>query len=46
MVNEDTGKVDKTINSSDTAPVYVVDEMDTKVFICERNKTITSYDMK
>jgi len=46
MVNKDTGKVDKTINIIDTTPLYVVDEIDTRVFICERNKTITCYDMK
>ena len=46
MVNKDTGKVDKTINIIDTTPVYVVDEIDTRVFVCERNKTITCYDMK
>ncbi len=46
MVNKDTGKVDKTINITDTTPVYVVDEVDTRVFICERNKTIICYDMK
>ena len=46
MINKDTGKVDKTINIIDTTPVYVVDEIDTRVFICERNKTITCYDMK
>ncbi len=46
MVNKDSGKVVKTINIVDTTPVYVVDEIDTRVFICERNKTITCYDMK
>ncbi len=46
MVNKDTGKVDKKINVVDTTPLYVVDEIDTRVFICERNKTISSYDLK
>lgn len=46
MVNKDTGKVDKKINIVETTPVYVVDEIDTRVFICERNKTIICYDMK
>ncbi|HQW01864.1 MAG TPA: hypothetical protein PLR30_05270, partial [Saprospiraceae bacterium] len=46
MVNKDTGKVDKTINILDATPLYVVDEIDTRVFICEHNKTITCYDMK
>lgn len=46
MVNKDTGKVDKNINLVDETPYYVVDEIDTRVFICERNKMITCYDMK
>jgi hypothetical protein len=46
MVNKDTGKVDKKINIIDITPIYVVDEIDTRVFISERNKTITCYDMK
>ena len=46
MINKDTGKVDKRINVVDITPLYVVDEIDTRVFICERNKTITCYDMK
>lgn len=46
MVNKDTGKVDKRINIVDITPLYVVDEIDTRVFVCERNKTITCYDMK
>ncbi|MBK9980847.1 MAG: hypothetical protein IPP15_00230 [Saprospiraceae bacterium] len=46
MVNKDTGKVDKKINVVDLTPQYIVDEVDTRVFLCERNKTITCYDMK
>ena len=46
MVNKDTGKVDKRINIVDITPLYVVDEIDTRVFIVEKNKTITCYDMK
>jgi len=46
MVNKDTGKEDKKINVVDTTPQYVVDEVDTRVFICEKSKTITCYDMK
>ena len=46
MVNKDTGKVDKKINLVDITPLYVVDEIDTRVFICERNKTITCHNMK
>ena len=46
MVNKDTGKVDKKINLIDTTPQYVVDEIDNRVFICERNTMITCYDMK
>jgi len=46
MVNKDTGKVDKKINIVDTTPLYVVDDVDTRVFLCEKNKTITCYDMK
>jgi hypothetical protein len=46
MVNKDTGKVDKKISVHDTTPVYVVDEVDNRVFLCEKNKTITCYDMK
>jgi len=46
MVNKDTGKVDKKINLVDTTPLYTVDEVDTRVFLCEKNKTITCYDMK
>lgn len=46
MINKDTGKADKTINIVDTTPLYVVDEIDTRVFICEHNMTIICYDMK
>ena len=46
MVNKDTGKVDKRINVNEVTPLYVVDEIDTRVFVCERNKTITCYNMK
>lgn len=46
MINKDTGKVDKKIDVVDITPQYVVDEVDTRVFICERNKTISCYDMK
>lgn len=46
MVNKDTGKVDKKISITDVNPVYVVDDIDTRVFVCELNKTITCYDMK
>lgn len=46
MVNKDTGKVDKKIELTDTTPHYVVDDIETRVFVCERNKTITCYDMK
>jgi hypothetical protein len=46
MVNKDTGKVDKRINIVDITPLYVVDEIDTRVFIVERNKTITCHNMK
>lgn len=46
MINKDTGKVDKKINMMDTTPIYVVDQIDNRVFIAERNKTITAYDMK
>lgn len=46
MVNKDTGKVEKRINIVDVTPVYVVDEIDGRVFIVEKNKTITCYNMK
>jgi hypothetical protein len=46
MVNKDTGKVDKKIELIDSTPHYVVDDIDTRVFVTERNKTITCYDMK
>ena len=46
MVNKDTGKVDKKIELIDSTPYYVVDDIDTRVFVCERNKTISCYDMK
>jgi outer membrane protein assembly factor BamB len=46
MVNKDTGKVDKTIAITDITPVYVVDEIDSRVFIAEKNKTVTCYEMK
>ncbi len=46
MVNKDNGKVDKKINVVDITPQYIVDEADTRVFLCERNKTITCYEMK
>jgi hypothetical protein len=46
MVNKDTGNVDKKIDVVDVTPQYVVDEIDTRVFICERNKTISCYNMK
>ncbi|HZV70861.1 MAG TPA: PQQ-binding-like beta-propeller repeat protein [Saprospiraceae bacterium] len=46
MVNKDTGKVDKKIDVVDITPQYIVDEIDTRVFIAEKNKTITCYDMK
>ena len=46
MVNKDTGKEDKKINLVDTTPQYVVDEIDNRVFVCEKSKTITCYDMK
>ncbi|MGB4848823.1 MAG: hypothetical protein WBP41_12940 [Saprospiraceae bacterium] len=46
MVNKDTGKVDKKIDVVDLTPQYIVDEVDTRVFLCDRNKTITCYNMK
>ncbi|MEP6795911.1 MAG: PQQ-binding-like beta-propeller repeat protein [Saprospiraceae bacterium] len=46
MVNKDTGKVDKKIDVVDLTPQYIVDEVDTRVFICEKNKTISCYNMK
>ena len=46
MVNKDTGKTDKRIAITDVTPLYVVDEIDSRVFLVEKNKTITSYDMK
>jgi len=46
MVNKDTGKTDKKISLTDASPLYVVDEVDNRVFLCEKNKTISCYDMK
>ena len=46
MVNKDTGKVEKRINIVDVTPLYVVDEIDSRVFLVEKNKTITCYNMK
>ncbi|MEP6645937.1 MAG: PQQ-binding-like beta-propeller repeat protein [Saprospiraceae bacterium] len=46
MVNKDNGKVDKKIDVVDMTPQYIVDEVDSRVFISERNKTISCYNMK
>lgn len=46
MVNKDTGEVDKRIELTDKTPQYVVDVIDTRVFLCEHNKKVTCYDMK
>lgn len=46
MVNKDNGKVDKKIDVVDLTPQYIVDEVDTRVFLCERNKTVSCYNMK
>jgi hypothetical protein len=46
MINKDTGKTDKKISLTDTTPQYVVDEVDNRVFLCEKNKTISCYNMK
>ena len=46
MVNKDSGKVDKRIELVDMTPQYVVDEIDSRVFVSERSKTITCYNMK
>ena len=46
MVNKDTGNVDKKVDVVDNTPQYVVDEIDTRIFICEKNMTITCYSLK
>ncbi len=45
MVNKDTGKVDKKIMLTESTPQYVVDGVENRVYVCEKNTMITCYDM-
>lgn len=45
MVNKDTGDTDKKIKLIDKNPQYVVDEIDNRVFLCEKTKMVSCYQM-
>lgn len=45
MVNKDSGQIDKTIPLDDKTPNYVTDEIDQRVFINEKNRTVRCYQM-
>jgi len=44
-VNKATGAIDMKIALTDKTPQYVVDEVDNRIFLGEKNKTITCYQM-
>jgi hypothetical protein len=43
MVNKGTGKIEKTIDVMDKTPNYLVDDVDSRVFINQNNELLTSY---
>ena len=43
MVNKATGKIEKTIDVMDKTPNYLVDDVDSRVFINQNNELLTSY---
>ena len=45
MINKDSGNIDKQISLVDKTPFYVVDEIDNRVFLSEKNKSVTCYQM-
>ncbi len=45
MVNKNSGNTEKRIGLLDKTPQYVVDNIDNRVFINEKNKTVTCYKM-
>ena len=45
MINKNTGEVDKQIELMDKTPNYLIDEIDDRVFLNEKNHLITGYQM-
>ncbi len=45
MLNKNTGKVDKSIKLVDKTPNYFIDEIDSRVFLNEKNHLISCYKM-
>jgi len=45
-VNKETGKITHQIQLVDKTPNYVVDEIDSRVFVCEQGKVLTCYYIK
>ena len=43
MVNKKTGKEDAQIKLVDKTPNYVIDEIDSVVFVNEKNRLISAY---
>lgn len=44
-VNKNTGEVDRKIELKDKNPGYVIDEIDGRVYVIEKNKVVTGYSM-
>ena len=45
VLNKNTGKIDKKIKLADKTPDYVIDEIDNRVFLNEKNHLITCYQL-
>ena len=45
MLNKNSGKVDKKIELMDKTPNYFIDEIDSRVFLNEKNRMISGYQM-
>ena len=46
MISKISGAVEKKIELKDRTPIYVIDEVDYRAFVLEKNKTITAYALK
>ncbi|MEO1263313.1 MAG: PQQ-binding-like beta-propeller repeat protein [Bacteroidota bacterium] len=45
VLNKNTGKIDQKIKLADKTPDYVIDEIDNRVFLNEKNHLITCYQL-